>query len=243
MLPAGAPLRSTPAAAWPPRAAAPLRGGKGQTWECGVRVPAIISYPARWAGDAAIHAVTSTLDLMPTVLRLAGAAAPLRYVSELADGELATPGVLDGRDLTPLLDGLAGQLHDDAVMLYCGAHVAAARLGRFKAHFSTVKWEDEAAQTCPRKVICECEGHVHGVPLLYDVHDDPGETSPLDPREHAELIARFVAARARHEASLVRVPSQTELLPTPSHVPCCGVPRGSVEHIWKLFWARHECGC
>ena len=82
-----------------------------------------------------------------------------------------------------------------------------------------------------------------GVPLLYDVHDDPGETSPLDPREHAEPIARFVAARARHEASLVRVPSQTELLPTPSHVPCCRVPRGSVEHFWRLFWARHECGC
>ena len=49
------------------RAAMPLRGAKAQTWDCGLRVPGILAYPARWPGGRAVHAATSALDLLPTV--------------------------------------------------------------------------------------------------------------------------------------------------------------------------------
>ncbi|MBK8975704.1 MAG: sulfatase-like hydrolase/transferase [Planctomycetes bacterium] len=72
----------------------PLRGGKGQVWEGGHRVPAIAWWPGTIRAGATTDALCSTLDLMPTMLELAGLAAPE-----------ARP--LDGRSLAPLLRGEA----------------------------------------------------------------------------------------------------------------------------------------
>ena len=72
--------------------AGPLRGGKGSTWEGGVRVPTIAWWPGRIAAGGASDAITGTIDLLPTAVALAGGALP------------AEP-VIDGRDLSPLLLG------------------------------------------------------------------------------------------------------------------------------------------
>ena len=70
----------------------PLRGLKGSLWEGGHRVPAI----ARWPGTIGSGRVTNesaiSIDLMPTMLDLAGASAP--------DGH-----ELDGVSLAPVLRG------------------------------------------------------------------------------------------------------------------------------------------
>lgn len=257
LLAPGAPLVSSVGAAagaaaahGGPRAARRLKGGKQQTWECGIRVPAVLSYPARWPAGLLVHASTSTMDLLPTVLRLAGvsvgggAGARLRHVSELRAGEKAGAGVLDGRDLSPLLEGaLAGELHE-FVMHHCGGRIAAVRHGRYKAHFTTARWLEEASQTCRRSVICACAGRTHEPPLLYDIHADPAELSPLDPAlpPHAAAIERIKHARAQHEATIVDVPSQNERLPSRlTHLPCCGAAPGSWEHAWKVL--SDGCGC
>ena len=72
----------------------PLSGGKLTYYEGGVRVPYLLRWPAEVAAGATIDAPVSTLDILPTALAAAGAAAP-------ADLEL------DGQDLMPLLDGSA----------------------------------------------------------------------------------------------------------------------------------------
>lgn len=132
LLPSGAPLVTRTRDGWSQpfeRSAAPLKGAKAQTWECGLRVPAILAYPARWAGGMAVHVATTAMDVLPTVLAIVddGGAAEGRgsdgggglrdglsdsrfqHVSELAraGGKKAGPRVLDGRSLAPLLDGLA----------------------------------------------------------------------------------------------------------------------------------------
>ena len=51
---------------------APLRGAKGWDYEGGHRVPSIVSWPSRIAEGATEESLTISLDLMPTLLALAG---------------------------------------------------------------------------------------------------------------------------------------------------------------------------
>ncbi|SDS24765.1 sulfatase family protein [Microlunatus soli] len=52
---------------------APLRGTKYTLWEGGIRVPFLMSWPERIAAGSTRSAVTSSLDLYPTLLAAAGA--------------------------------------------------------------------------------------------------------------------------------------------------------------------------
>ena len=68
----------------------PLRGGKGELWEGGIRVPFIVSWPGRIPPRTDATPVIS-LDATATALALAGISAP--------------PTPLDGVNLWPLLSG------------------------------------------------------------------------------------------------------------------------------------------
>jgi arylsulfatase A-like enzyme len=67
----------------------PLRAGKGQLYEGGIRVPFLMRYPAGLRAGRVENAPVTSLDLMPTFLRLAG-----------VGKALANP--LDGMDLMGL---------------------------------------------------------------------------------------------------------------------------------------------
>lgn len=67
-----------------------LRGQKGTTWEGGHRVPAIAWWPGKIKAGTTNSSLTITLDVMPTVLSLAGVALPKDHS-------------LDGRDLSGAL--------------------------------------------------------------------------------------------------------------------------------------------
>jgi len=69
-----------------------LSGRKATLWEGGIRVPAIIEWPARIKSPARIAMPCGTVDIYPTVLQLAGAS-------------VARQAPLDGTSLVPLLDG------------------------------------------------------------------------------------------------------------------------------------------
>ena len=76
----------------------PLRGKKGTVWEGGHRVPGIAWWPGRIAPGQVSDEMVISLDLMPTMLDLAGAKAPKGHA-------------LDGVSLRPVLygDGSLGQ--------------------------------------------------------------------------------------------------------------------------------------
>ena len=76
----------------------PLHGFKGQVWEGGHRVPAV----ARWTGHIAEGSESDqtaiSLDLMPTMLELAGADVPAGHK---LDGVSLVPLLLEGKPLGP----------------------------------------------------------------------------------------------------------------------------------------------
>jgi arylsulfatase A-like enzyme len=75
-----------------PGSPGPFRGRKRGLFEGGIRVPALLEWPARFPRPRTIDAPASSSDYLPTILAALGEKPPR------TDG-------LDGIDLTPLLDG------------------------------------------------------------------------------------------------------------------------------------------
>jgi arylsulfatase A-like enzyme len=72
-----------------------LRGSKGNVYEGGVRVPALIEWPARVPQPRVTEMRAVTSDILPTLCELTGAAKPQRP--------------LDGISLVPLLNGVVNE--------------------------------------------------------------------------------------------------------------------------------------
>lgn len=72
----------------------PLRSGKGTVYEGGIRVPAIIRWPARIPGGSTCNATMGYIDVYPTLKRIAGLNA-------------ADPNPLDGLDMLDVIRGKA----------------------------------------------------------------------------------------------------------------------------------------
>lgn len=68
------------------------RGNKGQIYEGGLRVPAVIEWPAHIPKPTRTEVPTSTVDIYPTLLEIVGSRPP-------------TQRPLDGVSLVPLIDG------------------------------------------------------------------------------------------------------------------------------------------
>ena len=103
---------------------APLRGGKGSTFEGGMREPTIAWWPERIPAGTATDAVTSMMDILPTFVKLAG-------------GEVPTDRKLDGGDIWPLLAGEEGaKSPHETFYYYRGLKLQAIRNGPWKLHLA-----------------------------------------------------------------------------------------------------------
>ena len=101
---------------------APLRAAKGTTWEGGQRVPCIVRWPGHVPAGTTVTEVTSSLDLFPTIARLAGAGVP-------------DDRVLDGDDIGALLGLGAAAPDPERPFLYISdGNIEAVRSGRWKLH-------------------------------------------------------------------------------------------------------------
>jgi len=99
----------------------PLRGGKGQTWEGGMREPTLAWWPGRVPAGSVCDEVATTMDVLPTFAALAGTKPP-------------TDRIIDGHDIRPLLFGRQGATSPwDAFFYYDpGPHLRAVRCGQWK---------------------------------------------------------------------------------------------------------------
>jgi arylsulfatase len=68
----------------------PYRDGKGSGWEGGVRVPGVFWWPGTIPAGTVVNQPACTLDVLPTIFRMAGQPLP-------------SGRTIDGRDIAPLL--------------------------------------------------------------------------------------------------------------------------------------------
>jgi arylsulfatase A len=99
-----------------------LRGRKGETFEGGVRIPFVARYPGLIPAGQVSKAFATSMDLLPTVGKLAGAALP------------ANP--LDGVDIRGLLTGEQPSVDRDAFLYFNDVYLQAVRRGNWKLHVS-----------------------------------------------------------------------------------------------------------
>jgi arylsulfatase A len=102
--------------------AGPLRGNKNTTWEGGMREPCIMRWPGKIPSGAVCDELTSTMDMLPTLAKLAGTQAP-------------TDRIIDGKDIWPLMSGKPGaKSPHKAFYYYRDERLQAVRSGRWKLH-------------------------------------------------------------------------------------------------------------
>lgn len=159
---------------WFEGSSGPFRDRKGgSAWDGGFRVPFIARMPGRVPAGQVSTELSSNLDLLPTVLGLAG---------------LPLPAVeLDGRDLSDLLTTGHGEGHEE-ILLFNNNHVAGIRTARWKL--------------VARSYYRTFDAPLDGLPLLFDMQADPGETYSVArnyPEVLADMRSRLARARGRYE--------------------------------------------
>ena len=155
-----------------------LRGGKGSTWDGGMREPAVFWWPGT-VKPGVVRQMGSTMDVFTTCIKLAG-------------GKVPADRVIDGVDISPVLLGPVcprqiGPSPRKTMFFYRGTKLYAVRHGEFKAHFITQ----------PAYGGGKAQGH--DPPLLYHLGHDPGEKYDVA-AEQPEVIAQIrKIARAHRE--------------------------------------------
>ncbi len=105
----------------------PLRGYKFQTYEGGMRVPCIMRWPGKVPEGTSCDEVAASIDLMPTIAKLAGA-------------KLLKDRKIDGKDIWPLMSGTEGAVSPhDMYYYYKGNRLESARQGKWKIRRSGKK--------------------------------------------------------------------------------------------------------
>ena len=159
--------------------AAPLRGGKGSTWEGGVRVPTIAWWPGSVPARSRCDAVAGTIDLLPTFVALADSQVPARPF-------------IDGRDISELLLGRSNQSPREAHYYFAGYNLQAVRQGPWKLAFAPQK---ENSGQKPDGGVTTSETR------LYNLDDEIGERTNLAD-QHPEVVKRLKALADKMDASI-----------------------------------------
>jgi arylsulfatase A len=157
--------------------ALPLRAGKGTIYEGGMRVPCVMWWPGRIPAGKVCSEVAATIDLLPTLARLAGANAP-------------DDRVIDGRDIWPLMSGQPGAKSPHEYYFFRGR---AVRWGKWKFYLAS---EGQPSTVAGDK----------GTPTpdqLYDLSVDISEKNNVA-SEHPEVVARLTRAIAEHNAEVAK---------------------------------------
>ena len=169
---------------WFEGSSGPFRDRKGgSAWEGGFRVPFIARQPGTLPAGQESAALSSNLDLLPTLAAMAGTALPAIE--------------LDGRDLSTVLTADAPSPHDE-IVLFNNTKIAAVRTARWKYVVRTYyrTYDLNLAR--------------YGYPLLFDMASDPGENygvAYLHPQVAEEMKGRVERARAKYEPMAAAFPA------------------------------------
>ena len=147
-----------------------LKGGKGSTYEGGMREPSLFWWPEKLEKKVVMD-MASTLDLYPTICKLTGV-------------EISNASEIDGYDLSPVLFG-NGKSNRDEIFYYRETEIFAIRKGAYKVHFKTqTGYEGDAPVE-------------HNPPLLFNLENDPSEKYNIAAK-HPDIIKKMVKLKEEH---------------------------------------------
>lgn len=166
--------------------ARPLREGKGTTFDGGVRVPCLMRWPGKIPANTVCREMTMTMDLLPTIAKLAGTHGP-------------TDRPIDGRDIWPLMTAQPGaRTPHEAYYYYWAQGLEAVRSGPWKLHFA----HDYAHLAVPGG------GGLPGkytrpktTGALYNLETDISEQHDVA-AQHPDVVARLQALAERARSDL-----------------------------------------
>ncbi len=141
----------------------PLRGAKASTFEGGVRVCTIAWWPGQVPAGTSTDAITTMMDILPTLARLAGAKLPAERK-------------IDGVDIWPALAGSAATRPPrDEFLYHRGLALEAVRSGPWKLHLAV---GDQPSKKSAAR------------PQLYNLVDEIGETKDVA-ADHPDVVQRL----------------------------------------------------
>lgn len=158
--------------------ALPLRGAKTSAWEGGLRVPSIMWAPGKIPAGTSSDQVAATIDLFPTIAKMAGATMP-------------NDRVIDGLDISAIINGQDLKL-DRPYFYYQHQELRAVRMGKWKLHLphnpdseaiGYAKWPRHSAPE---------DRTIFDTPTLYDLEKDIAETTDVAD-EHPEIVTQLLA--------------------------------------------------
>jgi arylsulfatase A-like enzyme len=138
-----------------------MRGRKGTAHEGGTRVPAFFRWPVQLGSGTNVTALTSAVDIFPTLAELCGVAVPDALT-------------LDGRSLVPLLQDPQAEWPDRFLFTH---------LGRWEqGQVAEWKYKECAVRTQRFRLVNNRE--------LFDIVNDPGEQRNVI-EQHPQVVAEM----------------------------------------------------
>ena len=181
-----------------------LRGGKGRTYEGGVRLPFIAWWPGKIAARGDESAVLSHLDLFPTFAKLAGVSLPVDRV-------------IDGVDTSALFLG-AGPIAPHPLFHYFGYQPQAVREGKWKLLVQVDSRPEEARKASlwfeHQPNLFNTQHRLLAAPELYDLESDIGEQNNVA-AAHPEIVARLANRVREFDVELQRDKRPMQFEPGP----------------------------
>ena len=184
--------------------------GKGSNWEGGIREAAFAYWPGTIEPNTRSDEVVSSMDVFPTLSKLAGL-------------ELPPDRVYDGADMSDVLLAADGKSKHEALFFYHPGVSAssfgptAVRYKQYKAHWMTKPGLGGCDEFNNPDTKCATKWYPDP-PLLFDVQADPSEAYPLTQngtRPSDPAIAAVVSAiKAARKAERARFTTQ-KLIPPP----------------------------
>jgi arylsulfatase len=169
--------------------AGPLREGKGTCWEGGVREPCLMRWPGRIPAATECREPAMTIDLLPTIARLAGAPLPASKI--------------DGKDIWPLIACHPGAKspHDAYYFYFANNQLQALTSGPWKLMLSH-SYRTMQGQTPGRDGL---PGTYRNLkierPELYNLETDLAESTDVAAQNPA-VVKRLLALAEQARAEL-----------------------------------------
>ena len=143
---------------------APLRGTKGSLFEAGVRVPMVMRWPGKIEPGSTCQAPITSVDFLPTFVRLAG-------------GALPRDQPVDGVDITPLMRG--NEIAERSIFWHYPLYLSGKGLEIDVPGGQTHSWRGFPSTSIRRGDWKLIEFHEDNSVALYNLNKDPGEQKNL----------------------------------------------------------------